>query len=229
MLGRRSRTLVGDIILTAIVWWMMFYAGHASDIPSPVQQAQRSVCRVQIKESGGHSHGSGVLISDRWVLSASHNFRSGSKRVRCLFVFGRIGSPAIERWGNVVSRSGRNVDTALVQLERSAGIPPVEIASVDATPGDTVWLCGYAGSSLQLDIIPSRMRKVYQFAVLGAVGASCVRPGQSGGGCFNSQGELLGVISGSDPRINESIALNASGTRGWLGRSLSGDIAPNRT
>ena len=215
MSGRNLRLGITDGLLVLLTWWLLCHVGYAQ--PAKVCDSQRAVCRLQIRGSGGATyHGSGVLIAPETVVTAAHNVRNTKGRVRCLFMFARAGSPAGEVWGDVVERSARSIDTALVRLDRRPGVQEVTLAQRDAAVGDSVWFVGYPGSSLHLDTIPATVQRHYDYAIFGGVGRSCVVPGHSGGAAFNRAGRLLGVISGADPGKRESIALNASGTSKWL-------------
>ena len=184
--------------------------------PTPIEPAEvnnqptladrecfRSVVRVKtVDRDGGHSYGSGtaVLWGNRLaILTASHVVRDA----REICVRGKTGyhRAAIMRRGH-----DKTWDVAVLVTHTADDFLPAVKLAYRATghpkPGDPLTSCGFGGDG-QLKINHGRFRR-YACSVHDSsrtdwmILSGTARAGDSGGPVFNSRGELVGVLWGTD-------------------------------
>lgn len=153
---------------------------------------------------GSRSLGSGVLLRDRFVVTAKHVLR-GCSRAICEFDNGeRI--EAIEEIRNVDDQS------VLILARKPKIETEIKVASRDPNAGETVVFAGFDHGS--------RLR--YYDATIGVAGRfnngsvseanAAAISGNSGGPAFDSNGRFFGTLWGTDGR-NTSLVSNASTQR----------------
>jgi S1-C subfamily serine protease len=100
----------------------------------------------------------------------------------------------VEVWGDVVAYSVA-ADTALVRFKSPVKLDPVPIADVDPDIGDTVYVFGnpMGSKSILTKGVLSNKSYINEHGVRMWQVDSKIMPGNSGGGVFNSSGELIGM------------------------------------
>lgn len=139
------------------------------------------------------SRGCGVLVSQDTVLTAWHVLRDGGQPT-CQFPAAGIAAR-----GRTVSADATN-DLAAIKIQ-PVEVDPIPLSRSPPHPGDTVYLAGRPGGRpdrvTRCTVRPYRWRSGPNGDYTlnwspGAVG------GESGGPVYNSAGELVGILSGSD-------------------------------
>ena len=148
--------------------------------------------RVRVYDHGnGISVGSGTAISDNTVLTCGHLFREGVSAIR-------VSNPksGVVLAGRVRAYSLSDPDLAIIQVEGK--LPDyVPLAADEAQPGEELLIVGYGSGDVQLEgrgkVLANRYTRPIQTT-------SCaVVQGVSGGGTFDQEGRLVGVVWGTDP------------------------------
>ena len=170
--------------------------------------AKLSACRVTNYEPSGRSRseravGSGTLIAkgDGWgaVISAGHVFSDGSESVKCQFFSGK------EYDGKLLVNllKSNSVDLALIELTSCPEEPVAPIATEAPKVGDMLAFSGFGSPSQEYRAIGGKLLRytsgqrgggpANQFYMSGGA-----RQGDSGGPIFNLEGQLVGVLWGTD-------------------------------
>ncbi|MCA9070076.1 MAG: trypsin-like peptidase domain-containing protein, partial [Planctomycetaceae bacterium] len=121
----------------------------------------------------------------------------------------------------VLARKENQADIAVLGV-RSPGVPiqAVKLAETGVAQGSQVTLTGFPNGGAyrrrEGTVIPSRYRNYDLVVNLPSV------PGESGGGIFNSQGELVGITSATAPAHapTHTLATGIASIRGLLGETL---------
>ncbi len=140
-------------------------------------------CVVSIGYSG-----SGTVVSpDGLILTANHVAPPEGSTTTVRFVDGRSAEAV------VVARSKR-LDAALLRIPVEGSVPYIEVAEGQLAPGDAVWLVGYGGAS-PIPLIRQGTTIRYVLDEL-LTKTENVIGGDSGGAVLDSNGRVVGVISG---------------------------------
>ncbi len=191
-----------------------FAASANAPLPEALREAQKAVVMVSNRGFGG---GSGTYLGGGLVLTCDHLFRNPQSDER------EIGRITVSFGDGQASQArllaqDRTWDLALLQVLH----PPPEAPSVRLTrktpvKGDLVLACGYGRRGTVL----ANTGKVVGFAfdkgrrtsaVDTMIVSGSVRTGDSGGPMLNADGELCGVIWGS----NRSTVVGTQVGRCWL-------------
>lgn len=154
-------------------------AAHAEPKAGPV---------VKLIVKGGH--GSGVHIGDGYILSARH-VTSGNDKVSYLRDDGKTGG-AVVLWEN------KQFDIALLKLDTDTGLSASNLECRLPNPGEIVAL---RGNPIVLDHITTWGRIAGAPFPLGPWGKlvpvdASIAGGMSGGGLFDTDGDLVGINVG---------------------------------
>jgi hypothetical protein len=155
------------------------------------------VVRIVVTQGLSRSYGTGTLVATAaeraWVLTCAHLFRGSSDPVAVVFPDGRRVSAQLVTLD-------RTWDLGLVALP-AVPISPVVISPEIPRPGEWLTACGYGPDGVfrcvrgQLrGFVRSTGTSSYEMLSLGG----SARQGDSGGPVFNAQGQLVGVLWGSD-------------------------------
>lgn len=162
-------------------------------------------CRVECSHKAGQGvesyWGSGTLIADDLVLTCAHGTRRtddfavqfGDKPYRC-------GLAAIDRQADLallrIAPTGKeSLYGWTFDVKARVGVEPVKVR-VDFI-GDDFQVCGFGPGEFRYNVSPlvawcEPQRGLQSFRLQHAA-----RPGDSGGGVFDSQGRLVGVVWGT--------------------------------
>ncbi|MEM9701620.1 MAG: serine protease, partial [Planctomycetota bacterium] len=169
-----------------------------SDVPpaSPNRDPMQTVVRIQVFDDAGLNFGSGTIIASRpgraIALTCGHIFRTHKPGGRIeveTFDGGRV-----RPWPATLIGYDKTSDVGLLAIDCPEVLPASALAPPGVAPGDRVVSVGCDGGEA-----PNRQGHVVQRAPAyrGPQNFSCTgqpQLGRSGGGCFDSQGRLIGVV-----------------------------------
>lgn len=149
-------------------------------------------CRVHNQLSEFSNVGSGTLIdrtadnSAGLVLTCWHLFREGTGRIVVQFSDGR-------KYGARVVALDESADLAALVIANPP-VQPVQVAFV--LDRQSLTACGYGQSGQYRCVAGSVVRTTQQSGQTSVLISNSVRSGDSGGGVFNRQGQLVAVVWG---------------------------------
>ena len=146
--------------------------------------------RPAVRGSGFHLR-DGYIVTARHTVEASHGSRSELPQRITL-----LTSDLVELSASLVGDSGF-LDVVLYRLNREAVLPHIPLADTNAAPGQEVFTVGYPlgwGPAIEFGRVgnPNIFLPTAEMRLLQVDLAVC--SGNSGGGLFNRNGELLGVM-----------------------------------
>lgn len=160
----------------------------AGTAESVFASASQSVARVLVRDAGGQpvSQGSGVVIGPGTVITNCHVTRNGSE------ISVKVGN---EEYRASVSAEDNEHDLCKLSVS-GLSAPAVQIASVATLkPGQRVFAIG-APQGLELTISEGIVSALRDFPDGKVIQTSApISPGSSGGGLFDTQGRLVGVVT----------------------------------
>ena len=164
-------------------------ASPANPIQPPVLSAAdhiHAMRMVTVKLETARGHGSGVIISPDYILTAAHvpDHAVGHPMV-VLFTDGS-SSLATLVWEDEAS------DTAIMKLATPTKLAPAKLSHIPPHTGDTIYAVGYP---LGLPLSVQRGQVVAEEpAGPSIIVINCtIAPGDSGGPVFNEAGEVVGI------------------------------------
>ena len=150
---------------------------------------------------GSTALGSGVVIGARYVVTAKHVLRGCTAAV-CEFNNGQRISVAQALDSNYA-------DQTVLELTAETTAQPAPIAAADPRAGETLTLAGFDnGRRLRFYDASSGLVGRYDYGKVTDANAPAIS-GNSGGPVFNSRGEFVGTLWGSDGRTT-SLVNNAT-------------------
>lgn len=150
----------------------MAWAGLRDDITNPVHQF-----------TDGLSSCSAVMITPDWALTAYHCMDMTSP----VLVIQGTKYPALDGYGNP------NLDLALINVP-GAPCPCAKVIDVMPIPGDIVYIVGFPYGMAKVVTSGEVQGRVIIQGIEYVLTTAPARPGNSGGGVFNSRGELIGIL-----------------------------------
>lgn len=157
-----------------------------------IELRKSSLCKIAAYESNSISSGSGVYIGSNYVITAKHVVQQ-SKQIVCTFDTGE----QIKSIGCFDSIRDQSI-IALASIPQ--GITSAPIAANDPMPGSSVYLAGFDnGNRLRFysTTISDSSRFNYGY---GSEAFAPAISGNSGGPVFNSAGQFIGTLWGTDGR-----------------------------
>jgi S1-C subfamily serine protease len=162
-------------------------------LPVPSRYDAMKMATVELSMKDGH--GSGVIISPNFILTADH-VPADAKGVPMdvLFANGTHGV-ATMIWHDPKR------DIAVMLLQTATKLPPARLSHTPVTMGEEVWIAGYPLDlplSIQHgEVASEKVSSVPKSDTETTDGAiflnATMGPGDSGGPVFNSRGEVIGV------------------------------------
>ena len=172
-------------------------------------EAKRLIVMIEGKIQGAKVIGAGIIIgsgADRlYIATANHVVRRGTKRLEQVRVRLKL-LPGQEVEAEVLSDFDRNLDLAVLSVKgvKALAIPVDEIPFQLLGPaaglkrGDEVFTIGYPrGMRWQVNVNPDRIAENIGDSL--AFESQLVAKGHSGGGLFNKDWELVGMITADQP------------------------------
>ncbi|MEM0465834.1 MAG: serine protease [Candidatus Pacearchaeota archaeon] len=179
----------------------------------PQANAVSSTVRIKGRDPQGMSVGTGTIIGIKgdsaYVLTAGHLFRENSGRYPLqIDVFDSNSNQVKSITGQLINYDLKN-DIALVRIPVFEGITTAKVAGKDYVPkvGEGIFSVGCtfgqnpscsSGNIVSIDRY-SNFPNIETKEIPGA------EQGRSGGGLFNSEGKLIGVLSAKDPVEREGL------------------------
>lgn len=205
----------------------------SQSLADAVQRAQAATVRIRVFEEVGYGVGTGTIIQSNGqellVLTCGHLFRDtrGETKIEVdLFYAGQVHTAE----GRVIAYDAKDRDIGLLAIQSSLPIQPVPVAP-NATPprnGDSVFSfgCDRGADPSRRDTRLTGINKYNQHLRLSNLEiAGAPIDGRSGGGLFNSQGQLIGVCNAAD--YNDDIGIYAGpGEVDWV--LSSANISPTQ-
>jgi hypothetical protein len=167
---------------------LLSLAAFGTAAASPPAEWAGWVMKIEVTRSHGQKEfGSGVLIAPERLLTNCHVLRNAS-RIRAI--------QGVSSWPASVDSGDSYLDLCLLRLPGHPGKPP-PIADPDACRvGQSVYAAGYSGG--RFDVSEGQIKGLYTCPCGGGeVIQTSARfdPGASGGGLFNAEGELVGILT----------------------------------
>ncbi len=176
----------------------------------PERAALDASVRLRIEEADGNSYGTGTIIDvhgdEALIVTCGHLFRE-SRGQSPIYVELMQPGAAGPVMGQLIAYDADERDIALVSIRPGLAVRPAPVAPhvQSIQPGATVFSlgCNHGGP---ISVMRSRITTVDRY-----VGQHNIEvagepvDGRSGGGLFNSQGELIGICNAADPGEQEGI------------------------
>ncbi len=199
--------------------------------------------RLTVEDPAGRSFGTGTVIDARegeaLVVTCAHLFRNeqgqpqtDTSRMKAEFYAPSPNGPQVTQQSGVVLLSyDFDSDVALVSVRPQSPVPAVKVAGSTASivVGDAISTVGCdlgANPSVRTGQLVSH-NPTHRPANIVATGAPI--QGRSGGGIFNSRGELIGVCFGSDEKANEGLYATLESVHAQLDKLNLSDIYRGNT
>ena len=171
-----GRYLSAVLVSVALVFSSPVWAVHGTEAATTVHKLQDAgmIC-------------SAVMIAPEWALTVRHCMEMTSP----VLTINNIDYPVIEGYGNPV------LDLALFYVPE-APCPCAKPSAVKVKEGESVIIIGYPYGIGRVVTTGEFQGRVILDGIEYGMTTAPVRPGNSGGGVFNSKGELIGILSGGD-------------------------------
>lgn len=170
--------------------WAILIMGSSSS----AGESNQAVCRVENHLTGSTNLGSGTLIDVTddgqygFILTCAHLFSEGRGRVTARFADGSTHVAT-------VLRIDRAADLAALEIVRPSSRPAA--VSLAFSTGSHYRACGFGPAGEFVCVAGSALGKTASPGRVNLRLRGSVRSGDSGGGVFDTQGRLVGVIWGT--------------------------------
>lgn len=197
-------------------------AGNPFGAPAPISAAPNpnharlieSTVKIAVEDAGGTSNGTGTIVDARQgmalVLTCGHIFRESAGKGPIKVTFFQSTPAGAQPSGTVdgkVLDYDLERDLALIVVSAATPVQAISIAPIGTplNPGAGVTTVGCNGGA-NPTAIDSKLTTIdrYQGPPNVEVAGAPVE-GRSGGGLFNSAGQLIGVCFAADPQSNEGL------------------------
>ncbi|MCA9259772.1 MAG: trypsin-like peptidase domain-containing protein [Planctomycetales bacterium] len=170
--------------------------------------------RLRVQDPEGASTGAGTVIDSRQgralVLTCGHIFRASAGKGAIsvtLFREGPQGAVEVETVEGIVREYDLVRDLGLVEIAPSGSVAAVRLGSpaLQLASGEAVQSvgCNHGAAPTVMASQVVRLNGDRSMPYVEATGAPV--EGRSGGGLFNSRGELVGVCFAADPQANQGL------------------------
>ena len=159
----------------------------------PAIDAARGQARRRVVEKG-----SGAIVADslgaRYVLTAAHIFRDGRGEIAAQTTDGRVFPASL-------LLASEECDVALLSVDAPDDLPALTVSSSWPRQGDTVWRAGFGpdetlkeSSGVVKGYVKTDRCDTYETVKINGP----ARQGDTGGPVYNANGEIVGVVWGTD-------------------------------
>lgn len=165
-----------------------------------------------VKLEVGRGHGSGVIVSPDYILTAAHVVDHAlGQPMTVLFTDGTSGLAALV-WED------ENRDVAIMKLVTPTRLPPAKLSHVPPHTGDTIFSAGYP-LGLPLSVQRGEIASEEPADKIIIVINCTIAPGDSGGPVFNEAGEVVGLndLQFLEPMDDEGKVLAPAALNGMVG------------
>ena len=179
--------------------------------------AQQATVRIHLQDGRITDVGTGTIIHSEsgrsTILTCAHIFSKVSPSAKVeVEVF--QGSDILKYPGKLIG-GNRDADIAFVSIPTTGQVPVAQLVAADKEPasGQTVFSMGCANGAEPTQM---NMRVLKYNYFEGPENITCEKDpakGRSGGGLFNSSGELIGVCSGAFRDTKEGLYTGANAVR----------------
>lgn len=192
----------------------------ASENPVTATDPQAATVRIIVDEPESHAVGSGTIIDSSQngavVLTCGHLFRNWSKSSVVYVERFESGVP-VRYQASLVDYQIDDIDIGVLVINPGKVVPSARVAQQAdlLREGDPVFSlgCDHGDLPSRRDSRVTKLNRYMGSANIETAGAPV--QGRSGGGLFNSNGELLGVCFAADAQLDEGLYC---GTRSVLDR-----------
>ncbi|MFN6300741.1 MAG: trypsin-like peptidase domain-containing protein [Planctomycetota bacterium] len=192
----------------------------ASENPVTATDPQAATVRIIVDEPESHAVGSGTIIDSSQngavVLTCGHLFRNWSKSSVVYVERFESGVP-VRYQASLVDYQIEDIDIGVLVINPGKVVPSARVAQQAdlLREGDLVFSlgCDHGDLPSRRDSRVTKLNRYMGSANIETAGAPV--QGRSGGGLFNSNGELLGVCFAADAQLDEGLYC---GTRSVLDR-----------
>lgn len=192
----------------------------ASENPVTATDPQAATVRIIVDEPESHAVGSGTIIDSSQngavVLTCGHLFRNWSKSSVVYVERFESGVP-VRYQASLVDYQIDDIDIGVLVINPGKVVPSARVAQQAdlLREGDLVFSlgCDHGDLPSRRDSRVTKLNRYMGSANIETAGAPV--QGRSGGGLFNSNGELLGVCFAADAQLDEGLYC---GTRSVLDR-----------
>jgi len=183
--------------------------------PSFHQRLLAATVKITVDDAQGKSVGTGTIVDARsgeaLVLTCGHLFRSSEGKgpiTVTTFQVGTAGATSGASYSGHLIDFDLERDLALVSMRPTAPVQAVSIAGTGASglaPNMAVTSvgCNHGQDPTAIDSHVTSIDRYQGTPNVEVAGAPV--EGRSGGGLFNSQGQLVGVCYAADPQSNEGL------------------------
>ena len=192
----------------------------ASENPVTATDPQAATVRIIVDEPESHAVGSGTIIDSSQngavVLTCGHLFRNWNKSSVVYVERFESGVP-VRYQASLVDYQIDDIDIGVLVINPGKVVPSARVAQQAdlLREGDPVFSlgCDHGDLPSRRDSRVTKLNRYMGSANIETAGAPV--QGRSGGGLFNSNGELLGVCFAADAQLDEGLYC---GTRSVLDR-----------
>lgn len=192
----------------------------ASESPVTATDPQAATVRIIVDEPESHAVGSGTIIDSSQngavVLTCGHLFRNWNKSSVVYVERFEAGVP-VRYQASLVDYQIDDIDIGVLVINPGKVVPSARVAQQAdlLREGDPVFSlgCDHGDLPSRRDSRVTKLNRYMGSANIETAGAPV--QGRSGGGLFNSNGELLGVCFAADAQLDEGLYC---GTRSVLDR-----------
>ncbi|XZE36906.1 trypsin-like peptidase domain-containing protein [Pirellulaceae bacterium SH501] len=184
--------------------------GSVRSLPRPPSNPAEATVRIRVDEPQHEAIGTGTIIDayqgEALVLTCGHLFRDTRGGTRIVVETFIGGQPRVYN-ATLIDFRADEADVGLISFRPEGPVPIARLMDhrEKLNEGDAVysWGCDHGNNPSRRD---SRITKLNRY--LGAPNVEVYGApvqGRSGGGLFNSRGELIGVCYAADNELNEGL------------------------
>ena len=184
---------------------------HARSIaPLPATDPQGATVRIRVDEPSHEAIGTGTIIDtyqgEALVLTCGHLFRD-TRGSTPIIVETFVGGQPRAYQGWLIDYRADETDIGLISFRPEGAVPVARLMNHRELlrEGDSVfsWGCDHGANPTRRDSHISKLNRYLGPANVEVAGKPV--QGRSGGGLFNSRGELIGVCYAADDELNEGL------------------------